>query len=221
MRVRVSVWSYWWTSNPINKGNSIDLSVLFTFMWVLSVVMWLPIKSMLSCLCFTMFLLCSCVFTSLEYALRPTTGLELGRAEAISIKTVRKNLWFICLSQLRFLMLQLFRWTQNWQDLFFFSCHLHLCSWHHSYWSKSVSISAVFCCNAFQISWCFKYFFFNLASKHMEHLWSPGIIQIWSTLGFLRLTLQSDAFEALGKIWDICINYFITPKIYVVIYSQN
>lgn len=145
----------------------------------------------------------------------------IGKREAISIKTVRKNLWFICLSQLRFLMLQLFRWTQNWQDLFFFSCHLHLCSWHHSYWSKSVSISAVFCCNAFQISWCFKYFFFNLASKHMEHLWSPGIIQIWSTLGFLSHTLQSDAFEALGKIWDICINYFITPKIYVVIYSQN
>lgn len=74
-------------------------------------------------------------------------------------------------------------------DRIFFPCHLHLCTWHHSCWSRSVSISVGFCSNAFQISWCFKHFFFNLASKHMVYLWSPEIIQIWNTLGFLSHTV--------------------------------
>lgn len=103
----------------------------------------------------------------------------------------------------------------------FFPCHLHLCSWHFSYRSRSVSISAGFCCNAFQISWCFEHFFFNLTSKHLALLWSPRSIQIRSTLGLPSHTLQFESFEASRKIRSIFINYLVAPNIYIEIYSQS
>lgn len=91
----------------------------------------------------------------------------------------------------------------------FFPCHLHLCTWHHSYWSTSGSICAVFWGNAFQISWCFKHFFFNLASKNMAHLWSPGIIQIWSALGFWFTPCNLKYLKHLGRTGMYLLNIFL------------
>lgn len=146
-----------------------------------------------------------CVLVSVEYVLSPTTELEMGNNNNyIQQNHEERSLGFVFFSQLRLLMLQLFSCIQNWGSFFLF--HLHLCTWHHSYWSRSGSICAVFWGNAFQISWCFKHFFFNLASKSMAHLWSPGIIQIWSTLGFWFTPCN---LKHLGRMGMYFLNIFL------------
>lgn len=128
----------------------------------------------------------------------PENGQEQQKYPA---KLWGKSPGFICLWRWDFLCYSCSSVLRT-DRMCFFPCHLHLCSWHYSYRSRSVSISAGFCCNAFQISWCFEHFFFNLTSKHLALLWSCRSIQIWSTLGFPNHTLQFEAFEAPGKIWE-------------------